>query len=158
MTRQQMIMARRLPIFNFPSTLYQPPPQSPFLAGSHHHLFPSMTWIFHPMIHRTTLRLPPALQRIPLMMPRLNLWYSKFPLNLTSVTTWIFYPTIHLMTLCLLPALRHVSLMLLWLTPSSSKKENWWFPFSMDREVLGLLDHGENSLDFGLFIIKSHFF
>ena len=29
MTRQQMIMARRLPIFNFPSTLYQPPPSFP---------------------------------------------------------------------------------------------------------------------------------
>ena len=38
------------------------------------------------------------------------------------------------------------------------QKKPWWFPFSMDREVLGLLDHGENSLDFGLFIIKSHFF
>ena len=29
MTRQQMILARRLPIFNFPSTLYQPPPILP---------------------------------------------------------------------------------------------------------------------------------
>jgi hypothetical protein len=29
MTRQQMILARRLPLFNFPSTLYQPPPVLP---------------------------------------------------------------------------------------------------------------------------------
>ena len=29
MTRQQMILARRLPIFNFPSTLYHPPPILP---------------------------------------------------------------------------------------------------------------------------------